>query len=751
MQNKADTPRSWLSSLVGIMLLISFSRVAQAEDISFVTPTSWSLQQLADVDGDGRSEIIWSSPSAIAASAIDYHIMFLDEHGVPRSNTALTPVSDRWTLAGARDFDGNTTDDLLWHNPLAGRTGIYLMDGAHATWRPIRLPNGDPAIMDPAFTVAALGDLEDDGEVDILWRPPGTGSTSAWNVSVDDAGAMLTEVKTIGSGPSSQCWKLISASDAGGDGKDDLIWWSACSGVGWLYEMNGAAIMNSVRIDPPRSADFPDEPDSTSWTMVAAGDFNGDKRADALWKSDQHAIWRLTILDHGNLLRYEHYKSNHPGLGHAGQAVSVGDIDGDGLADIALAAASETPATVHRFLRPIRGAAFFPETFRTSNGAELKNGWIQHYLSDPGVRSQANDEFGAIRQVAGLTHVMIHIQAGKDLNWPLATDSQLDVLAAILDDVAANDLKLILFMNTWCQLTEEQVMIAQQLGDLDTEKGNHVGGHCAGEYVNNRRLHWDCAPCVEYWPFPCGSTPPSSPGDNIDRVIRYYTEILDGLDQRLVDKDVVEYLMLTGNPFVPFGAETNLFHPDTAQYIKDDVAAFFREVMPDIRAVTDWPVGIHLQVGNMRQGPLYLDYDFMEEWLNVLPLEGVDLIDITIPAFVDEEALLEMVPRSQRHKIVFSDLKAKFHDGIPSSGVSDPDDVEMLPLAGVMLKAIKKTHAAGVRGWWMWPYKDYSPASPNPPLREYSGVPGQTNGNNNVGWDEDALEVIWGDLGFRDR
>ena len=62
--------------------------------------------------------------------------------------------------------------------------------------------------------------------------------------------------------------------------------------------------------------------------------------------------------------------------------------------------------------------------------------------------------------------------------------------------------------------------------------------------------------------------------------------------------------------------------------------------------------------------------------------------------------------------------------------------------------ALQELWAAEVRGWWLWTYKQY-PGTDDVGLREYSGVPGQTQQNDEIGWDIDALDVIREDLGFR--
>jgi hypothetical protein len=34
-----------------------------------------------------------------------------------------------WVVTATRDLDGNSKADLIWYNPSAGETGIWLMNG----------------------------------------------------------------------------------------------------------------------------------------------------------------------------------------------------------------------------------------------------------------------------------------------------------------------------------------------------------------------------------------------------------------------------------------------------------------------------------------------------------------------------------------------------------------------------------------------------------------------------------------------
>ena len=66
-------------------------------------------------------------------------------------------------------------------------------------------------------------------------------------------------------------WTVVGVGDFNGDGKADILW-RHTSGTLYQWQMNGTSVIGA---GSPGGA-------PTDWTVVGVGDFNGDGKADVL-------------------------------------------------------------------------------------------------------------------------------------------------------------------------------------------------------------------------------------------------------------------------------------------------------------------------------------------------------------------------------------------------------------------------------------------------------------------------------------
>src|SRR5204863_9942612 len=74
-----------------------------------------------------------------------------------------------------------------------------------------------------------------------------------------------------------QNWQVAGVGDFDGDGKTDILWRNTVTGQNYLYPMDGLAIK-------PTEGYLRTAADTT-WQAVGIGDFDGDGRADIVWRN----------------------------------------------------------------------------------------------------------------------------------------------------------------------------------------------------------------------------------------------------------------------------------------------------------------------------------------------------------------------------------------------------------------------------------------------------------------------------------
>src|SRR5207237_3802375 len=81
-------------------------------------------------------------------------------------------------------------------------------------------------------------------------------------------------------------WTLAGTGDFNGDGKADLIWRNSTNGLFTEWQSNGNGFTPNTYVGNV----------DTSWTLAATNDFNGDGKADLLWRNGSGVFteWQST-------------------------------------------------------------------------------------------------------------------------------------------------------------------------------------------------------------------------------------------------------------------------------------------------------------------------------------------------------------------------------------------------------------------------------------------------------------------------
>jgi hypothetical protein len=135
------------------------------------------LAASADLDGDGRVELLFQADDGgIRAWFLDARTPTRRVH--PEAPLVPDrPAAGRWRLVCAADVDRDGRDDLLWQDEASDAVEAWTLDGtrvrSRVTFDPDR-PGGR------AWRLVAAPDVNGDGAVDLLWRNSVSGRMVAW-------------------------------------------------------------------------------------------------------------------------------------------------------------------------------------------------------------------------------------------------------------------------------------------------------------------------------------------------------------------------------------------------------------------------------------------------------------------------------------------------------------------------------------------------------------------------------------------
>jgi hypothetical protein len=123
---------------------------------ALTTVTPGYVPHLADVNGDGFSDIVWTGVNDNSV----YVWINNQQGGYTAHRIADHPAG--YTLFGAGDVNGDGKTDLIWTSPATNQMAWWDMDGFTVT-------NQQTRSITPGYTMASIADFDGDGLVDILW------------------------------------------------------------------------------------------------------------------------------------------------------------------------------------------------------------------------------------------------------------------------------------------------------------------------------------------------------------------------------------------------------------------------------------------------------------------------------------------------------------------------------------------------------------------------------------------------------
>ena len=210
-------------------------------------PAEWPVAAVVDFNGDGTNDILIQNTNTGVL-----WLYYVENGAIVENGNFIGGLEPGWIVVGAGDINGDGMSDIVIRHT-SGNTWKYLMNGHTIdSMAPI-------ADIEPAFDVVGVADITGDQKADIvlksdslemIWYADGVTNVMALIVQ-----GLPTE------------WPVAAVAGFNADGTNDILIQNTNTGVLWLYYVeNGAIVENGNFIGGLESG----------WTVVGAGDINGD-------------------------------------------------------------------------------------------------------------------------------------------------------------------------------------------------------------------------------------------------------------------------------------------------------------------------------------------------------------------------------------------------------------------------------------------------------------------------------------------
>lgn len=266
-----------------------------------------------DFNGDGHSDILWQNVNGAVST---WHATGSGASDGIVQDTYDAYVVTSWTAVDSFDFNGDGRADILWHNQ---NGAIAIWDGTASGF--IQSSYVDSNISSGASIVGA-GDFDGDGRDDVLFRKD---DGSIFAARSDGSVLQIGYGQGYSHDSVGTSWIVEGVADFSGDGKADILWRYADGSLS-TWEANGSPASGIAFHENSWSH----QPIDLAWHVVGLGDFDGDGRADILWRHDNGSVSVWTSTGSGGFA--ENQFNAYAATGWS--VAEVGDFNGDGRADI---------------------------------------------------------------------------------------------------------------------------------------------------------------------------------------------------------------------------------------------------------------------------------------------------------------------------------------------------------------------------------------------------------------------------------
>jgi hypothetical protein len=232
-----------------------------------------------------------------------------------RGRAERAPATPR--VAAVGDFNGDGKLDLLWR-ALSGEIVAWYLDGLKQLGKSVIPQTAAPG---QEWQIIGAADTDADGRSELFCRSR-AGLVCVWYVDTAQRGrkAWVQVQPSIDTQ-----WYAVTVGDFTGDGSAEVVWQDRVTGNVAVHLARGLRSTKTVVTTPPG-------PPDPLWQLVGADDIDGDRNPDLLWQkwsSGTVLIWFMSGFQ-----RHTETRLDPPGVPGRWRVAGSGDFDGDGRAEI---------------------------------------------------------------------------------------------------------------------------------------------------------------------------------------------------------------------------------------------------------------------------------------------------------------------------------------------------------------------------------------------------------------------------------
>jgi hypothetical protein len=262
------------------------------------------------IDGTGRQRTLALRPVPGRSGAARLSLQVRDRDNATGSASFVLSVR----AAARSDFNGDARGDIVFQHR-SGNVALWYLDRLELRMASVFWPN---APSDPAATLVATPDLDNDGFPELLFQDP-AGVLSDWTMDGSLRVAVNAFTPPGTGGPE---WRVAASGDFDGDGRQDLLF-QHTDGLLAVWLMDGFSQLGAAVLEPPNPG--------AVWRVAGCGNFSGTNRTDLVF---QHPDGTLAVWFMQGLQRVGAALVEPANPGPSTRLVAVDDYDRDGKVDL---------------------------------------------------------------------------------------------------------------------------------------------------------------------------------------------------------------------------------------------------------------------------------------------------------------------------------------------------------------------------------------------------------------------------------